>query len=229
MPCPDVKAWVAMAGDMVSTCCILDARDSILSGGCQNRKRLARPGEDTMFKLTRKQLLKRGAVGAAALAALPAGSTMAAADDEGAGHLAIHIHGWLTLQATPPSTVKIAISIDVAGQRRRTDGLEPLAGGGWDPGVAGTNQTTRTMVPIASSGACYFTQAGALEGDVVHLKGFSLFTNRLPADTEEASRQDTRQDIRDVETRANLKTGFIQWRLGTAMFEGSGVVEKIGG
>jgi hypothetical protein len=201
-------------------------------------KKAGRPGEDTMSKLTRKQLLKRGAVGAAALVAVPMGSTAAAAeDDEGNGRLAIHIHGWLSGTGSPiPATVKIAVSIDVAGQRRRKDRFEPLTGGGWDPGVAGTNQTTETMVPVDSSGACYFTQAGALDHDEVHLKGFSLFTNRLPADTEDAvrpdnalPRQDTRQDVRSVETRANLKTGYIQWRLGTAMFAGFGVVEKIVG
>ena len=183
-----------------------------------------------MSGLTRKQLLKRSAVGAAALAALPVGSTVAAAENEGAGRLAIHIHGWLSGTGAPiPSTLKIAVSIDVAGQRHRTDRLEPLAGGGWDPGVAGTDQTNETMVPVGSSGACYYTQAGALDGDEVHLKGFSLFTNRLPADVEEPTRQDTRQDLRDVETRANLKTGFIRWRLGTAIFEGFGVVQKIAG
>jgi len=190
-------------------------------------------GEDAVEKLTRKQLLKGGAVGAAALAALPAGSLVASADDdddEDGGRLAIHIHGWLSGTGTPvPTTLKIAVNIDVAGQRRRKDGLEPLAGGGWDPGVVGTDQTKETMVPVGSSGACYYTQAGALEGRTVHLKGFSLFTNRLPADLEEPARQDTRQDVRDVETKANLKTGFIEWRLGVAKFEGFGVVEKISG
>lgn len=182
-----------------------------------------------MAKLTRKQLLRNGAVGAAALAMLPAGSIVAAADDDdGKGRLAIHIHGWLSGTGTPvPTTVKIAVSIDVAGQRRRKDALEPLTGGGWDPGVAGTNQTTETMVPTGSSGACYFTQAGALDGDEVHLKGFSLFTNRT--DVPEEGRQDTRQDVRDVETKANLKTGFVEWRLGGARFQGFGVVEKISG
>lgn len=183
-----------------------------------------------MAKFTRKQLLKRGAVGAAALALLPAGSIVAAADDDddGKGHLAIHIHGWLSGTGTPvPTTVKIAVSIDVAGQRRREDGLEPLTGGGWDPGVAGTNQTIQTMVPRGSSGACYFTQAGALHGHEVHLRGFSLFTNRT--EVPEEGRQDTRQDVRDVETTANLKTGRIEWRLGVARFQGFGVVEKISG
>jgi hypothetical protein len=39
----------------------------------------------------------------------------------------------------------------------------------------------------------------------------------------------TRRDVRDVETKAKLKTGFIEWRLGVARFEGFGVVEEIGG
>jgi hypothetical protein len=182
-----------------------------------------------MERLTRKQLLKGAAVGAAALAAMPAGGIVASADDdEGGGRLAIHIHGWLHGTGAPvPTTVKIAISIDVAGQRHRGDGLEPLAGAGWDPGVAGTNQTMQTMVPTGSSGACYFTQAGALHGHEVQLKGFSLFTNRT--EVPEEGRQDTRQDVRDVETKANLKTGLIEWRLGAARFEGFGVVEKISG
>jgi hypothetical protein len=182
-----------------------------------------------MAKLTRKELLRTGAVGAAALALLPAGSIVAAADDDdGKERLAIHIHGWLSGTGTPvPTTVKIAVSIDVAGQRRRRDGLEPLTGGGWDPGVAGTNQAMETMVPIGSSGACYFTQAGTLDDHEVNLKGFSLFTNRT--DLPEEGRQDTRQDVRDVETKANLKTGFIEWRLGVARFQGFGVVEKISG
>jgi hypothetical protein len=186
---------------------------------------------DVMAKLTRKQLLKRGAVGAAALAMLPVGSIVAAADDDdGKGRLAIHIHGWLTATAPPGiAGAKIAVSLDVAGQRRRKDSLEPLAGGGWDPGVAGTNQTTQTMMPTGSSGACYYTQAGALEGNEVHLKGFSLFTNRPQEDAEDPGRQDTRQDTRDVETKANLKTGFIEWRLGIATFSGFGVVQKISG
>lgn len=185
---------------------------------------------EIMTRLTRKQLLRSGAIGVAAVALLPAGTIVGAADeDDGKSRLAIHIHGWLGGTGAIPATTKIAINIDVAGQRRRNDGLEPLAGGGWDPGVAGTDQSKETMVPVASAGACYYTQAGALDGDEVHLKGFSLFTNRLPADTEEATRQDTRQDVRDVGTKANLKTGFIEWRLGTAVFSGFGVVEKISG
>lgn len=105
-----------------------------------------------MAKLTRKQLLKGGAVGAAAAAALPlAGTAALAGSDE-----AVHIHGTVT----HPTLGAVEISIDAAGRR------DDLSGAGWDddpaPGVAG---------------ACYFTQAGSRDGDTITLMGRVLFSN----------------------------------------------------
>jgi hypothetical protein len=182
-----------------------------------------------MSKITRKQLLKGSAVGAAALAAMPAMGSVATATP--GGHLAIHIHAILHGVGALDPSLRIAVNIDVAGRHQTGEtGLEPLSGSGWDPGVLGTSPAN-TMVPIGAKGACYFTQAGHLDTreQMVHLRGFSLFTNRMQQQEDTPPRWDTREDLRDVETHADLKTGFITWRLGTATFAGTGEVVKIVG
>ncbi len=169
-----------------------------------------------MAKLTRKQLLKAGGVGAVALAATAAtGSTAKASGDK--KEVAVHIHGVLRLVADP--SVTLPVSIDAAGTRNN------LAGSGWDSGTAAGSTT---MVPNANvTGACYYTVAGHIDDDVVRLRGRSLFTNR-PVDREEGgARSDTRADGRLVEVTADLETGQIHWSLGGAAFSGTGVVTEI--
>jgi len=184
-----------------------------------------------MATLTRKQLLRTGAIGAAAAAALPATGSIGLSAP--GGHLAIHIHGVVTGVVDPFMGLQVALSIDVAGQHKQTmPAITPLAGAGWDSGTT----TATGMVPTANTatgpvGACYFTQAGELDGQIVSLEGTSLFTNRpLPlSDAEEPGRSDTRADGRSVTTRADLRTGEITWQLGTFVGRGKGVVVKIVG
>lgn len=107
-----------------------------------------------MAKLTRKQLLKGGAISAASAAALPlAGSVAlaAAGNDE-----SVHIHGTVT----HPTLGAVEISIDAAGRR------DDLSGAGWDDDPA-----------HGVVGACYFTQAGSRDRDTITLMGRVLFSN----------------------------------------------------
>ncbi len=107
--------------------------------------------------------------------------------------------------------MKLPVSIDVAGRP------DDLAGAGWD---AGTGTTGSGMVPGGPPpggpvGACYYTAAGQLEGDVVTLVGRSLFTNRplTTADAEDAGKSDTRADGRILNATANVDTGEITFAL----------------
>lgn len=191
-----------------------------------------------MDKINRRQVIKGGAAGTLALGALAIGASAASADEGRGGGIAIHIHGVLNgVGATPPAAT-LAINTDVAG--RRGD----LAGAGWD---SGTNNTTAGgMVPNAGpasadpSGtagpvaACYYTASGSVVGDVVTLKGRSLFTNRGwpgQADTEDTQKADTRADGRELNATANLKTGAIMWSLSPAggTFAGTGTVMVLAG
>lgn len=172
-----------------------------------------------MANTSRRQLLKRGASGAVALAALSGG----AASAQGRRGVHIHIHGVLSNVANPAG--KLAISIDVAGRH------DDLAGAGWDGGtVAGpAGMVPGGDWPVGPQGACYYTAAGVLDGDVVVLQGRSLFTNR-PAvtlgDVEEPGRSDTRADGRIMNATADVHTGEITWSLSPAgaAFAGTGLV-----
>jgi len=157
-----------------------------------------------MAETTRRQLLKSGAGGAAALAAL-GGATSAQA--QGRHGLHVHIHGVLV----NPTGVHLPINIDVAGRP------DDLAGAGWD---AGTGTTGVGMLPggpppAGPIGACYYTAAGQLAGDIVMLQGRSLLTNRPLAtqDLEDPGKSDTRADGRLMEATANVDTGEIMWSL----------------
>lgn len=168
-------------------------------------------------KINRRELIKGGAGGALAMGVLAVGATPASADEgRRRGPIAVHIHG----------TVGggLNISMDVAGRP------DDLAGAGWDSGL-GNVGTTRPLVPgpgptrtppstdpagQGPEGACYYTAAGRLEGDLVTLKGRSLLTNRPwpgTADSEDSQKSDTRADGRTLDATANVKTGFITFSL----------------
>ena len=173
-----------------------------------------------MGKTSRRQVLKGGAGGVLAAAALSIGASPAHA--QGSRGLRVHIHGVLLRGA-----VTLPVSIDVAGRS------DDLAGAGWD---AGTGTTGSGMLPggpppAGPVGACYYTASGQLEGDVVTLVGRSLFTNRslATADTEDPGKSDTRADGRLIAVTANLDTGEITWSLTVpgdtpSPFTGIGVV-----
>ncbi len=172
-----------------------------------------------MAKVTRKQLLTGTAVGAASLVAMPL--TGGVAQAASGGHVLVHVHGVVT-GPQPGGTAQVAISIDVAGRRKASGTLQPLAGAGWDSGTTGATN----MNPSSPNGACYYTQAGSLDEDEVSLAGKVLFQNRTPA-PEEGTRQDTRAGGQNVTTVANLKTGAITWTFAGLVFTGTGVVIKI--
>lgn len=170
-------------------------------------------------KFTRKQFLKGGAIGAAAIAAMPLTGGRASADDEdGGGDVFIHFHGVLSRDfGGTTGILNLPISVDVAGRKGN------LAGAGWD---SGTTAGPTGMVPTGVAGACYYTAAGRLDKHVVLLEGRSLFTNAA---------EDTRADGRRMFADANLKTGRIRWTLvpaatttrptsDAAYFTGTGVV-----
>jgi hypothetical protein len=179
-----------------------------------------------MGNISRKQLITGGAGGALALGALGASAAPAAAhDDDGRRGLHVHVHGVLHGVGPTPSTVLLAVSLDVAGRRR------DLAGAGWD---SGTGSNPNGMVPtgnfpVGPIGACYYTAAGRLQRGQLTLEGTSLFTNR-PTEREEG-KSDTRADGRTLNATADRKTGRITWSLSPegGFFEGDGTVVVIGG
>jgi len=174
-----------------------------------------------MAKTSRRQILRGGAGGALALAGLSAGASPVRA--QGRHGLVIHIHGVLVNAAG----VHLPISIDVAGRP------DDLAGAGWD---AGTGTTGSGMLPggpppAGPVGACYYTAAGQLVGDVVTLQGRSLLTNRplSTQDAEDPGKSDTRADGRIMDAMADVDTGEIMWSLtvpgaSPVPFTGFGVV-----
>lgn len=177
-------------------------------------------------KVNRKQLIKGGAGGALALSALGAGAAPAAAggrDDGGRHGVLVHIHGVLS-GVSVPSTVQLAISMDVAGRP------EDLAGAGWDSGLGttGVGMKPGGPPPAGPIGACYYTASGTLDHDTVTLVGRSLVTNRAlaTADAEDPGKSDTRADGRDMNATANIRTGDITFSLSPegASFAGKGVV-----
>jgi len=177
-------------------------------------------------KINRRELIKGGAGGALAMGVLAVGASPASADEgRRKGPIAVHIHGALG---------GLAISMDVAGRP------DDLAGAGWDSGVGGAgaaNQMVPRSGPTSTDpsgtagpvGACYYTAAGMLEGNVVTLKGRSLVTNRAwpgTADSEDSQKSDTRADGREMNATANVKTGAITFSLSPAgaSFAGTGTV-----
>jgi hypothetical protein len=185
-------------------------------------------------KVDRKRLIKGGAGGALALGLLGAGAAPAAArgghdddddddDDERRG-LHIHIHGVLS-GVSVPSTVKLAVNIDVAG--RRND----LAGAGWDSGT-GTEGPSGMKPggdpPAGPVGMCYYTASGSLDDRTLKLVGRSLLTNRplATADAEDPGKSDTRADGRNFDATVDVRTGAITWSLspGGATFAGKALV-----
>lgn len=176
-------------------------------------------------KVNRKQLIKGGAGGALALGALGAAAP-AAADRGGRGRhgVLVHIHGVLAGVGPTPSTVLLAISMNVAG--RPGD----LAGAGWDSGLGTTGVGMKPGGPPPGGpiGACYYTASGSLEGSMVTLVGRSLVTNRplATADAEDPGKSDTRADGRDMNATADVDTGAMTFSLSPlgGSFAGTGTV-----
>jgi len=150
--------------------------------------------------VTRKEFLKGGVAGAAAVAALPFANSIASASE--GGHVAVHVHGHLdALATTPPAPIPSAdVNVDAAGR------ADALSGAGWDNRDADSPNVTT---------ACYFSQRGTLEDDEITLHGTNLLANN-PAVLGFK-----------VTTKANLKTGDITWHFGPFIFAGKGVVTKI--
>jgi len=169
---------------------------------------------------SRRQVLKGGAGGVLAAAALSVGPPPAYA--QGRHGLVVHIHGVLE----NPAGVTLPVSIDVAGRP------DDLAGAGWDAGLGttGAGMLPGGPPPAGPVGACYYTAAGQIERNVVTLVGRSLFTNRglATADAEDPGKSDTRADGRLMNATANLDTGEITWTLTpgvpSLLFTGTGVV-----
>ena len=109
-----------------------------------------------MDKISRKDLLKAGAVSTVAAVGLAGALSPAEAAAGGGG---VQIHGTLTIVSGPASG-SFPISITVHGP------AENLSGSGWDspPGSA-------------VSLACYYTQAGSVHGHMVSLSGNVLLSN----------------------------------------------------
>ncbi len=161
-------------------------------------------------KLTRKELIKGGIGGAAALAALPLGGAVAfAAEGEAGEAVAVHVHFRLPARrsdGTPAGIVEV--SEDAAGRK------DALSGAGWDTNNADTPD------PFFN---CYFTQRGTLQGHEIRLHGAVLFAT-TPAFLGAR-----------ITTTANLQTGELTWVFATIKpFPGSpftvtgrGVVTKI--
>lgn len=150
-----------------------------------------------MRKMTRRELVRVSAVGAMATG-LGLGGTLGLATSAQAHRprrrgTTIHIHGRLA----HPEFGEIDVSVTVDGPK------DDLSGAGWDVGF-----------PFDDSGACYFTQAGRVRGNSVHVTGRVLFAN------------DSANAEAEVTTDANLKTGFISLNFGGAVFEGTGTVTR---
>jgi hypothetical protein len=150
--------------------------------------------------VTRKEFLKGGVAGAAAVAALPFANSIAFASE--GGHVSVHVHGHLdALATTPPAPVpSVDMNVDAAGR------ADALSGAGWDSRDADSSNVAT---------ACYFAQRGTLAGHVIKLHGANLLANN-PAVLGFK-----------VTTEANLKTGDITWNFGPFIFSGKGVVTKI--
>lgn len=151
-------------------------------------------------KLTRKEFLKGGVAGAAAVAAVPFANSMAFAST--GEHVAVHIHGHLLAQPTvPPAPIPAAdVNVDVAGRP------DSLSGAGWDNRDADSSNVGT---------ACYYAQRGKLDGHIIKLHGSNLLANN-PAVLGFK-----------VKTTANLATGDITWNFGPFTFAGKGMVMKI--
>jgi hypothetical protein len=191
-----------------------------------SRRRLLRPGRDpasdeseqdrqtegTTDKIDRRQLLVGGAGSALALGMLGLSAVPALAGDDDENGLLIHVHGNLQGYGATPSTVRLAISLEVFGR------ANSLAGAGWDGGT-GTGPTGLVPggpPPGGPVAACYYTASGSLKGRWLTLVGRSLFTNRALtlADAEDPGKSDARADGRDFNATVNVRTGAVtNWSL----------------
>jgi hypothetical protein len=153
-------------------------------------------------KLTRKELLKGGIAGAAAVAAVPFGNSVVFASEEG-GHVFVHIHALVQ----NPSVGAFHINVDVAGRSQPDGSLPALSGTGWD---------TADPDGADQSSFCLFSQRGQLDGRTVKVHG-RVFIFNDPANKGAS-----------VTTTANLKTGEITWTFDVFVFSGKGVVVKSG-
>ena len=157
-----------------------------------------------MGKTTRRELLKGGVAGAAAVAAIPFTNSIVFASE--GSHVLVHVHA--RVQNPDPSIGAVDINVDVAGRRQLDGSLPALSGAGWDTADADAPD---------QSGACYFSQRGKLEGPEVKLHGRVFFFN------------DPANKGASVTTTANLKTGEITWTFDVFAFTGKGVVLKFDG
>jgi hypothetical protein len=175
-------------------------------------------------RVNRRDVIRMGAVGGAALAGLgvPGAGQASAAATNG-----VHIHGTLlVLSDTPggpfatatsttpqpefPVKVPFIISIDVWGPD------SDVCGQGWGAQADSADMTQPARVdPIQR----IYSQRGSIRGDVVTLKGRMLFSN-VPGD-----------EGGPIITEANLATGHIRFTAGNsvshAVLEGTGVVMRI--
>ncbi len=197
--------------------------------------------------VSRRQLVALGAAGTAGAVfgktALTGASAVAAVPAASRG---IHIHGTVTYRGTPPTGLGpgemmagmsndqpmggMASDPSMAGMARMaaTDYLHvinidvfgpdsDLSGSGW----GATTDAADPTQPVPVDGlACFYTQRGSIQGDIVKLTGRMLFSGN-PADPGGT-----------ITTEANLANGTIRWT-GTAnkaaqvLLEGTGVVMRI--
>jgi hypothetical protein len=178
-----------------------------------------------MARVNRRDMIRMGAAGGAALAGLAArGAGQASA----ASTNGVHIHGTLrVLTDTPggpfasttptqepgpeiPVDIPFMISIDAWGPD------SDLSGQGWGELADLSDKTQPARVDITQR---IYSQRGSIRGDVVTLKGRMLFSN-IPGD-----------EGGPIITEANLTTGHIRFTAGNslshAVLEGTGVVMRI--
>jgi hypothetical protein len=108
-------------------------------------------------KLTRKEFLKGGLAGGAAVAALPFANSVAFASEDG-GPVAVHVHGTVSLGPD-----HFEINVDAAGRKNA------LSGSGWDTDDADLNS--------AQPNFCFYAQRGTLTGKQISLHGAVLYAN----------------------------------------------------
>jgi hypothetical protein len=178
-----------------------------------------------MARVNRRDVIRMGAAGGAALAGL---GVRGARQASAAATNGVHIHGTLrVLTDTPggpfasttptqepgpeiPVDIPFMISIDAWGPD------SDLSGQGWGELADFSDKTQPARVDITQR---IYSQRGSIRGDVVTLKGRMLFSN-IPGD-----------EGGPIVTEANLATGHIRFTAGNsashAVLEGTGVVMRI--
>lgn len=109
-------------------------------------------------RVTRKEFLKGGLAGAAAVAALPVANSVAFASENG-GAVAVHVHG--TVSSETAGTFEI--NVDAAGRKNA------LSGSGWDTDNADGGPPQAFF--------CFYSQRGKLTGNEITLHGAVLSAN----------------------------------------------------